>query len=223
MPAASDVDLAAGPVWVIVVAGGSGRRFGEAKQYVELAGRRVLEWSVAAAAEVADGVVVVVPAADTGIAVPGADHVVAGGDTRAASVRHGLTAVPEGVAVILVHDAARPAASPALFVRVVAAVRAGADGVVPGVEVTDSLRSRQGGAVDRTALVAVQTPQGFRADRLLEAHATGGDATDDATLVERVGGTIEVVDGEATNVKLTRAHDRAVLEHLLRERIGATQ
>ena len=210
-----------GPVWVVVVAGGGGTRFGAAKQYAELAGRRVLDWSVAAARAVAQGVVVVLPEADLADPVPGADTVVAGGATRAQSVRHGLAAVPDGTAVVLVHDAARPAASAGLFRRVVEAVLGGADGAVPGVPVTDTLRDRSGGAVDRETLVAVQTPQGFRTDALLAAHASGEDATDDATLVERAGGTIVVVDGEVTNIKLTHPHDRAVLDAVLRDREGA--
>jgi 2-C-methyl-D-erythritol 4-phosphate cytidylyltransferase len=204
-----------GPVWTVVVAGGGGTRYGSAKQFLELAGRTVLEWSVQAARSVSDGVVVVVPAADAGRPLPGADAVVAGGATRAASVRNGLGALPADADVVLVHDAARPAASPQLFSRVLEAVRAGADGVVPGVPVTDSLRARAGGAVDRDALVAVQTPQGFPAARLRAAHAEAAEATDDATLVERTGGTIVIVDGELTNTKLTHPHDRIALERTL--------
>lgn len=207
-----------GPVWTVVVAGGGGARFGAPKQYEELAGRQVLAWSVAVAASTTDGVVVVVPPADAEGRLAGADHVVAGGASRAASVRAGLAVVPHDAAIVLVHDAARPAASPELFRRVIAAVRAGAAGAVPAVAVTDSLRHRSGEAVDRTLLVAVQTPQGFRADVLRTAHADGGDASDDATLVERGGGTIVVVDGEVTNVKLTHPQDGLVLEQILRER-----
>ena len=206
------------PVWVVVVAGGSGTRYGEPKQYVELAGRRVLDWSLAAARAVADGVVVVVPEDDAARSIPGATAVVAGGATRSASVRSGLAAVPDDAAVVLVHDAARPAASVELFRRVVQAVIDGADGVVPGVGVTDSLRVRGGTGVDRDGLVAVQTPQGFSAAILREAHRSGGDATDDATLVERIGGTIVVVDGETTNSKLTHGPDRVALEATLRAR-----
>lgn len=204
-----------GSVWTVVVAGGGGTRFGAAKQYEHLAGRRVLEWSVGTAAATSDGVVVVVPRADVDRAVPDADVVVGGGDSRAASVRRGLTAVPDDAAVVLVHDAARPAASTALFERVIAAVRAGAAGVVPAIAVTDSLRTRDGAAVDREHLVAVQTPQGFPAEVLRAAHAGGGEASDDATLVERAGGTIVVVDGEVTNTKLTHPHDRVALEQTL--------
>lgn len=202
-------------MWTVVVAGGGGTRFGAAKQYEHLAGRGVLEWSVGAAAAASDGVVVVVPPSDVDRTVPDADVVVGGGLSRAASVRAGLAAVPDGAAVILVHDAARPAASIDLFERVITAVRSGAVGVVPAVAVTDSLRTRDGTAVDRDHLVAVQTPQGFRADVLRSAHADGGEASDDATLVERAGGTIVVVDGDVANAKLTHPHDRAVLEQAL--------
>lgn len=208
------------PIWTVVVAGGVGTRFGAPKQYETLAGREVLDWSVAAAASVSDGVVVVVPEADVDRRVRGVDRVVGGGRTRSASVRAGLAAVPDDADIVLIHDAARPAASPALFERVIAAVRGGADGVVPGIPVTDSLRTRAGEAVDREQLVAVQTPQGFRAGTIRAAHAGGDDASDDATVVERAGGTIVIVDGEITNTKLTHGHDRVVLERTLAERVG---
>lgn len=203
-----------GPLWAIVVAGGGGSRFGGPKQFVSVGGRRVVDWSIAAARTVADGIVVVLPASDLDAEVD-ADAVVAGGATRAESVRNGLASVPSDAAVVLVHDAARPAASAELFQRVADAVRDGATGVVPGVAVTDSLRERDGGAVDRDALVAVQTPQGFRADALRSAHASGMDASDDATLVERDGGSIVVVDGEIGNIKLTHPDDVVLLERVL--------
>lgn len=204
------------PVWTVVVAGGGGTRFGGPKQYVHVAGRRVIDWSIAAARSVSDGVVVVVPEAEVDDVLDGVDAVVAGGPTRAASVRNGLAAVPAEAGIVLVHDAARPAASPALFRAVVAAVRAGAVAVVPGVDVTDSLRRRGGGPVDREGLVAVQTPQGFDAAVLRDAHAAGIEATDDATVVEVAGGTVTVVSGETTNTKLTHPDDRATVESALR-------
>ncbi|HMJ79133.1 MAG TPA: 2-C-methyl-D-erythritol 4-phosphate cytidylyltransferase [Iamia sp.] len=206
----------AGPVWAVVVAGGGGSRFGGAKQYVEVAGRRVVDWSLAAARTGADGVVAVVPAADLDRPLPGADAVVAGGASRSDSVRAGLAAVPDTAAVVVVHDAARPAAGPELFRAVVAAVRAGADAAVPGVPVVDSLRWRSGGAVDRDEVVAVQTPQAFAAAALRAAHAAGDDASDDATLVERAGGRVVVVEGDPANVKLTHPADaEAVARHLV--------
>lgn len=211
---------ATAPVWTVVVAGGGGSRFGGRKQYVELAGRRTIDWSLAAARSVSDGIVVVVPPDDADEPVDDADAVVAGGPTRSASVRNGLAAVPDGAGVVLVHDAARPAASPALFRAVVDAVLAGAEAVVPGVAVTDSLRSRRGGAVDRDELVAVQTPQGFDAAVLRDAHASGADASDDASLVEAAGGTVAIVLGETTNIKLTHPADRVALESTLSFRSG---
>lgn len=216
LPMSSSV--APAPVWTVVVAGGAGTRFGGPKQYVVLAGRRAIDWSVAAARSVSDGVVVVVPpdvATAGGDGIDGADVVVAGGDTRSASVRNGLAAVPGDASVVLVHDAARPAASAALFQAVVDAVRGGAHAVVPGVDVTDSLRRRSGGAVDRDELVAVQTPQGFPAEVLRAAHASGADGTDDASVAEAHGARVVVIPGEATNIKLTHPADRDALEATL--------
>lgn len=207
-----------GRVWVIVVAAGAGRRFGGAKQYEVLAGRRVLDWSLGAARTVADGVVAVVAPDHAGDDEPAADAVVAGADTRSASVRAGLASVPDEADVIVVHDGARPLAGADLFAAVVDAVRGGADAAVPGVPVDDTLRARAGGVVDREGLVAVQTPQAFRAAALRAAHAGGGEATDDASLVEAAGGKVVVVDGSPTNLKITRPSDLVVAEALLRAR-----
>ena len=206
-----------GEVWSIVVAAGSGRRFGGAKQYEPLAGRRVIDWSLAAARTAADGVVLVVSPAHAGDA-EAADVVVAGADTRSGSVRAGLAAVPADAEVVVVHDAARPLAGPELFRDVVAAVRAGADAAVPGVPVVDTLRARTGGTVDRDGLVAVQTPQAFRAGPLRAAHTGGAEASDDASLVEAGGGKVVVVNGSPSNLKITRPDDLVVAEALLRGR-----
>ncbi len=203
-----------GEVWAIVVAGGSGTRFGSEKQFVVVHGATVLEHSVATASATCDHVVVVLPADHVDTQVPGADVVVAGGASRSESVRAGLAAVPDDAEVVVVHDAARPNAGRPLFEAVIAAVRDGAHAAVPGVDVADTLRRRTGGVVDRSSLVAVQTPQAFPADWLRRAHASGGDATDDAGLVEAIGGTVVVVPGERSNLKLTEPADRAVLEAL---------
>jgi len=210
-------------LWTVVVAAGDGLRFGSDKQSADLGGVSVLERSVATASDVSDGVVVVVgesrvEGARTLLAgVGGVVEVVSGGATRSASVRAGLAAVPGAVEVVLVHDGARPLATEAVYGRVIAAVRAGADAVVPVVAVSDSLRSTSGGVVDREAVVAVQTPQGFRAVAIRAAHAGGADATDDTTLVEANGGTVVVVDGETDNVKITRPVDLEVARCLLAE------
>jgi 2-C-methyl-D-erythritol 4-phosphate cytidylyltransferase len=216
------------PVWAVVVAGGSGSRYGRPKQFDLLAGKPVAAWSVAAARSVARGVVLVVPSGREGDCRSfGADAVVAGGPTRSASVRNGLAAVPADVAVVVVHDAARPLASHALFAAVVEPLltpaRAGeaarVDAVICGIPVADTLKRVADGdvvtaTVDRAGLVAVQTPQAFRAGVLRSAHAGGADATDDAALVEAVGGVVRVVPGEAHNVKVTHPADLAVLEVL---------
>ncbi len=210
------VAVAAGrpSVWTVVVAAGSGTRFGGAKQYLELAGIRVVDRSVAVAARAGDGVVVVVPSADVSAEagrLPGAS-VVAGGSSRAASVRNGLAAVPDEAEVICVHDAARPLVTLEIFERVVEAVRSGAAGAVPVVQVTDTIRSVDGGVVDRSSLRAVQTPQAFRAELLRAAHAGAGDATDDAGLVEAAGYPVVMVDGHTRNIKITHPDDVAAAE-----------
>jgi 2-C-methyl-D-erythritol 4-phosphate cytidylyltransferase len=198
--------------WAIVVAAGRGDRFGKPKQFEVIAGKRVLDWSVADATAACDGVVVVVP--------PGEPGGVAGGATRSESVRNGLAAVPDDADVIVVHDAARPAAGVALFHAVIDAVRAGADAAIPCIAVTDTIKRVDGDAVvetfDRSTLVAVQTPQAFRASALRAAHASGDDATDDAALVERAGGRVVVVPGHVGNRKLTEPSDVAALEATLR-------
>jgi 2-C-methyl-D-erythritol 4-phosphate cytidylyltransferase len=213
--------------WAIVVAGGEGRRFGAAKQFVPLRGRPVLSWALDGARSVADGVVLVVPegALDDLEWRDGVDVVVAGGATRAASVRAGLAAVPESAEIVVVHDAARPLASSALFASVVDAVRSGADGAIPGIAVPDTVKRVAGGRVvetlDRSELVAVQTPQAFRAAMLREAHAASPEATDDAGLLELIGAHVAVVAGETTNVKLTDASDLGLLESFLEAACGA--
>ncbi len=189
------------------MAGGTGERFGAPKQYEPLdEHRRVIDLSRQVAEQACDGVVVVVPAADAE-----REHGVAGGSSRSESVRCGLAAVPATATIICVHDAARPLASAELYGRVVDAVRGGADGAVPGVAVTDTVKVVDGGAVtatlDRATLVAVQTPQAFRAGILRAAHEGNGAATDDAALVEALGGRVVVVSGEPSNRKITEIDD----------------
>jgi 2-C-methyl-D-erythritol 4-phosphate cytidylyltransferase len=209
-------------VWAIVLAAGSGSRFGGAvpKQYEALADRRVIDWSLDAARAATDGVVLVVGADRVHDPEAGADVVVAGGAARSDSVRAGLAALPEGVEVVVVHDGARPLASPSLYAAVIAAVQGGADGAIPGVEVTDTIKRVADGVVvetpDRAALVAVQTPQAFSHSSLLAAHAAGGEATDDAALVEAGGGRVVVVAGDLTNFKITRRDDLDRAEQILR-------
>ena len=202
-------------VAAVVVAGGRGTRFRGLKQFADLNGRSVAACSVAAARSVAPHVVLVVPEDYAG-AGEGADVVVHGGPTRASSVRAGLAHCADA-SIVVIHDAARPLASPALFAAVVRAVQDGADAAVPGLAVTDTVKrvDRVGAAVvavatlERDELVTVQTPQAFRRDALVRAHAATGEATDDAALVEAVGGRVIVLPGEPENVKITEPADLA--------------
>ena len=208
-------------MWAIVVAGGQSTRFGRLKQFELLRGVTVLSRAVETAQNVCDGVVVVLPpemvgaSADVLTSTSAVPVVVTGGVTRSASVRCGLAAVPESAEIVVVHDGARPLASAALFHAVVRGIRSGADAVIPVVPLDDSIRSTQGQVADRSAFVAVQTPQAFSAVALRRAHAAHDDATDDATLVEAVGGTVATVAGESSNFKITNPEDLAKAEGLL--------
>ena len=194
-------------VWTIVVAGGSGARFGGPKQYEVLGDRRIIDHSVETARHCGDGVVIVVPAADCD-----REGGVAGGATRSESVRAGLAMVPDDATIVCVHDAARPFATPALFAAVIAAVHQGADAAIPGVAVADTIKLVDDNGVvintpRRDRVMAVQTPQAFRAEVLRAAHTSAGEATDDAALVEARGGHVVVVAGDVRNRKITHPDD----------------
>jgi 2-C-methyl-D-erythritol 4-phosphate cytidylyltransferase len=213
--------------WAVVVAGGSGSRFGSYKQFAALGGREVVDWSLEAAGRVCAGVVLVVPA-DRVVGVrPMATYVVAGGATRTASVRAGLAAVPDEAGIIVVHDAARPLASDEMWAAVVAAVRLGADAAVPCIPLADTVKQRQDDGslvtLDRRLLVASQTPQAFSARALRAAHATGREATDDAALVEAMGGRVVEVAGDRSNLKLTGPIDLVVADALLAAGTGLVE
>jgi 2-C-methyl-D-erythritol 4-phosphate cytidylyltransferase len=210
----------------VVVAAGLGARFGAPKQFLAAGGARLVDHAVAAAGAACDEVILVLPPDRPwdGAAVAAA---VTGGATRAASVRAGLAAADPGTDIVVVHDAARALATSALFELVIDAVRAGADGAVPALPVADTLKRVEGDrvvdTVERTGLVAVQTPQAFRAECLRAAHAAEGDATDDAALVEAAGGTVVVVAGDPRNVKVTTVADLAVVEALLAAEDGGAR
>lgn len=147
---------------------------------------------------------------------------VCGGATRSASVRAGLAAVPMDADIIIVHDAARPLAGVSLFAAVVDAVRTtGVDGAIPVVPVSDTLKRVEGGriveTVSRDGLVAIQTPQAFVAEALRAAHTGGGEATDDAGLLEASGLVVGTVEGDPRNLKLTRPEDLALAEAMMGE------
>ena len=201
-----------------MVGGGGGTRFGAPKQFARLGGVTVLDRAVAGAREACDGVVVVVPA-DTTWDAPGGVSTATGGATRSDSVRAGLALVPEDADVVVVHDAARPLASRALYAAVVAAVRGGADAAIPATPVVDTVKRVEAGRVVATVarddLVVEQTPQAFAAAMLRTAHAARAVGTDDAALIEAAGGTVVTVPGESRNLKITVTGDLELAQALL--------
>jgi len=210
-------------VGAIVAAGGAGQRAGVAKQWIALGGESALRRSARslAACDLVDEIALVVPAGEERRGtreVAGIDKpvgVVPGGAARADSVRAGLAALGD-CGVVLVHDAARPFASPALARAVaLAAARDGAAlaalGAVDTVKRVEGQRVRE--TLDRRSIWLAQTPQGFRADLLRRAFAAAGAAaaevTDECQLVERLGEPVTIVPGEAGNFKITTAGDVA--------------
>lgn len=219
-----------GDVAVLVPAAGAGVRLGPGapKALRPLAGEPLLVHAVRriAAAPSVHTIVVAAPAADVhsvrAMLAPVAPvTVVPGGAERQASVAAALAAVPAGPEIVLVHDAARALTPPELVESVAEAVRSGHDAVIPVLPVVDTIKEvdageRVLGTVDRSALRAVQTPQGFRRTVLAAAHAAAGDPlTDDAGLVEKQGVPVVCVPGSELALKVTRPFDLALAEHLL--------
>lgn len=225
-------------VAAIVAAAGQGLRLGPGgpKALQLLAGEPMLVHAVRALAAARDIDLVVVAAPPDRLeetrALLREEHhgaeldVVAGGATRSESVRHALSALPGGTTAVLVHDAARPLAPVHLVEAIASAVLGGADAVVPGVPVVDTVKEVADGMVtatlDRSGLCAVQTPQGFRREVLERAHAehdpAGLAVTDDASMVERLGLSVLVVPGDEEAFKVTRPLDLLLAEAVLRRR-----
>lgn len=214
-------------VAAIIVAAGRGTRAGGGtpKQWRMLAGRPVLAHAVAAFAPVVDQVLLVLHPDDLQLAerwLPQADFV-AGGGTRDASVRNALEALAgSDVDRVLIHDGARPLATPALIARVLRALDTHA-GAAPAVAVTDALWRGEGGHVigtqDRAGLWRAQTPQGFRFEAILAAHrAHPGGAADDVEVARAAGLDVAIVEGDEENLKLTFAEDFARADRILRGR-----
>jgi 2-C-methyl-D-erythritol 4-phosphate cytidylyltransferase len=209
----------------LLVAAGSGERLGadRPKAFVVLAGRPMLEWSVEAL--VAAGIEEIVVALPPGGAAPPGCVGVPGGVTRSASVRSALASAGADPRVV-VHDAARPLVTPEHFRAALAALE-DADAAIAAAPMTDTVKEagedrRVTATLDRTRLWAIQTPQAFRREALERALAVEDEvlaqATDDAWLVERGGGTVRVVESTPENFKVTTPHDLRVAELLLAER-----
>jgi 2-C-methyl-D-erythritol 4-phosphate cytidylyltransferase len=219
----------AGETWAIIVGAGAGDRLGSdrPKAFVRFRGRTLLASSLAVFDDHPgiDGIICVVPAGYEDRATLVVDDLladkvsaaVAGAATRAGSVSEGLVAVPESAAFVLVHDAARPLVTSGVIDRVLAGLATGAEAVIPGVPLADTVKRVAGGRVIETLrrdeLVAVQTPQGFPRAVLAEALAAEFEgATDCASLVERLGRAVTVVEGDPGNFKITTPEDLARAE-----------
>lgn len=225
-------------VAVIVVAAGSGTRLGMElpKAFVQLAGRSILSRALDSVFGMQDlaQVVVVVPEDrldesrllldDSAGVVADACLVVAGASSRQGSVAAGLAVLVSGIDVVLVHDAARALAPAALFDEVVAEVVSTGRGVIPGLPVSDTIKRVDDSGtiletVDRAALSAVQTPQGFPRRELVAAYeAASEEFTDDAALIAAAGGTVGVLTGHPLAFKITTRWDLRRAEQLIAER-----
>jgi 2-C-methyl-D-erythritol 4-phosphate cytidylyltransferase len=218
-------------VWGVVPAGGTGERLGggRPKALLEVAGRPLIEWCILALSESRgiDGVVVAGPDQLTAFLRdwPLEARIVPGGATRSESVFRALAAVPADATHVLVHDAARPLLSAALIHLVIAKLKE-SDAVVPVLPSTDTMKRLEGdlvvGTVPRNDAWRAQTPQGFRASLLRQAHARAREenfeGTDDASLVERLGIRPASVPGEGMNIKVTTREDLELAEALIRAR-----
>jgi len=227
--------LRAASVAIIIVAAGSGTRLGatEPKAFVEVAGRTILERALRSALSIAEPaqLIVVAPAerleqakSIVAGAAGGASSllsVVSGGDTRQQSVAAGLAVLSDGIEVVLVHDSARSLTPPALIEAVIGAVRSSGGGVIPGLPVADTIKQIDWmgsveRTVDRSQLVAVQTPQGFPRAALVAAYENASDDfTDDAALVATAGLAVTVIDGDPLAFKITTPWDLARAESLV--------
>jgi 2-C-methyl-D-erythritol 4-phosphate cytidylyltransferase len=211
----------------LLVAAGRGERLGtaEPKAFVMLAGRPMVQWSIEALAAV-DEVERIVVALPPGVHAPAGTVGVPGGEQRSHSVRAALRAAGEA-AVVLVHDAARPAVTPQIVRDCLDTLAAhDCDAAVAATPVTDTIKESRGAEVvrtlDRARLWAAQTPQVFNRDAL-ERALSGAEselaaATDDASLLEAAGGTVRLVPAPRDNLKVTTPLDLRLAELLLAER-----
>ena len=223
------------PFGCVITAAGRGERFGSPlpKALYLIDGRAMVAHATAAIAGVPHITTIIIAAPGdqvtaTEAAVSHIAHpdvrVVPGGASRTESVRAAVAAMPADLTGILVHDAARPFVPRAVIEAVIAAVVGGADAVVPGIPVVDTIKEIDESDVvvatpARSRLRAIQTPQGFRAALLRQAlSTTDADATDDAQLVERLGASVLVVPGHPDALKITTAADLALAADILGRR-----
>src|SRR5215467_12401719 len=212
-------------VSAILAAGGRGLRLGHSqpKQLLEIAGRPILERSVSLLHEHPDVHEVIVALPEELVQNPPAYllkaskplRVVAGGARRQDSVAAAFRLVSDRADVVVIHDAARPFATSGLIARTIAAA-AESGAALAALEARDTVKEVAGGIVnatlDRRTIFLAQTPQAFRRDVLRDALAVQDDATDEAALAERAGHAVRIVEGEASNIKVTTAEDLVIAE-----------
>jgi 2-C-methyl-D-erythritol 4-phosphate cytidylyltransferase len=217
----------------VIVAGGSGTRFGLKKQFLHLLGIPVLKRTVSCfdTHSAIDKLVVVVPEEDIAQArmiladIKKELIITKGGRTRQESVMNGLRCAHESLTV-LIHDGVRPFISSILIDRVIAGLE-GVEGCIPALEVTDTLKEAHNGLVIKTIprsnLYQIQTPQAFVTKTLMTAHEnslSNGLFTDDSALLEASGKTVRIVEGDPYNVKITFKDDIVWAEAILQCRTG---
>ncbi len=223
-------------VWVIILAGGSGTRFGKQKQFEEIAEIPIYIWAFKTAQEITtENIILVAPKEAIGEIVPNertrqkllkkgvmSEQMVEGGNTRSASVRAGIEKLKEMGAndtdIVLVHDAARPLATKEIYLDVIQEIRDGADAATPAIPITDTINTTDGEIVDRKKLLALQTPQGFRFDILKEIHENGEEATDDISLCLKHNKKVSYTTGDVKNLKITEPIDLKIAKFLLTQK-----
>lgn len=206
-----------GAVWAIVLAAGSGSRFGRRKQFERIGGRRLVDCVVNNATGSCDHVALVLPPGHVWNG-PGVDRLAAGGRHRSTSVRAGLALLPADTEIVVIADAAHPLASQSLYRALIDKVRCGADGAVPGLpplEIIQRVRhARVTETVPKDDLVMTQTPQAFRFDLLQTAHRDLPETVDDSSLLVELGHQIQVIPGEPWNLHVSTPAELTVLDGL---------
>lgn len=227
-------------VEAIIAAGGTGRRFGEdqPKQFYLLKGKPILSWAIGRFEEciLVDRIILAVP---RGMGKYTRQHVlspfgykkvktvVEGGKERRDSVLQGLRVLETDTDTVLVHDGVRPIISEELIRKVIQATQRW-EAVVPGLPLRETIKqvgrdNLVSGTLNRKSIYLIQTPQGFKKDLICRAYAQvkkrGWVASDDASLVEKLGAKVKMIPGEETNIKITSPQDLVLSELFLEDRI----
>lgn len=206
-------------VWAIVLAAGTGSRYGRLKQLEELAGLRLVDHTVGAARRTCDRVAVVLPSGVDWDGEP-VDALAVGGDHQSESLRSGLRAVPRSAAVLVLADPAHPLAADRIFTDVVDAVRGGADGAVPVIPMLEVVQRVADGVVVETlpksGTVLAQSPQAFRADVLRAAHAGEPRPVENSGMLAALGHRVVTVPGDPANLHVASPEDLSVVRRLVR-------